>query len=723
MQSGLFASTSILFQAFEEILNQSLWRPSKACRSQQIRLHHQLHNHKNKPNIQNKPNIRQVPPIRPIQRHSIFAITLLLNLGNLEVSPVLAQKSLAQKSQGQTRPMTVRVAQTNEQTSGRPQIMRDGLILNGQSYALPWLQWQTDRGIRIALPDGVLKKLLNIEFLSTTDSSQQPIAWFRSNSAPTAILPVQLVENDRYLDVTDWFATMGWQVQMQTSKLTLIPPAAKLTQLRQAAFSVPHSTAPGSAVLPIQNSPHDRIVLELDRPTSYQIDPQSQEWVLKLDAQVSPETIAAFQPNPSQKIAALSLKQDGTQSLLKLGIPLATRPTVTQLNDPPRLVIEVGTMTTFSHDIFWQPGIRWRQQMLTIGNTSNAQTSNLQTSNLQTSNPQTSSLQIANPDIANPQIFTVITFELDAGVSGVALRPILPNPIAIAGIVPLIQTAQQARSLVAINGGFFNRTNQLPLGLIQVDGQLRSGPILNRGVVAWDGKGAVEFDRYTLQETITLGSQSFPLTQINSAYIQAGVARYTPDWGPQYQTLSDNEIVMTVLDDRIATQTTVPTAGQMVPIPSNGYLLTFRSNRTAATTITLGTPVKLVSSSSNPRITAARYALGAGPLLIKNRQIVLDGALEKFSPAFIKERAARSAIGRLRNGNLLLVSVQPALGKGGVTLAEMAQIMEQLGAIDALNLDGGSSTTLYLGGFGGHILDRPARSSARVHNAIGIFRE
>jgi exopolysaccharide biosynthesis protein len=41
-----------------------------------------------------------------------------------------------------------------------------------------------------------------------------------------------------------------------------------------------------------------------------------------------------------------------------------------------------------------------------------------------------------------------------------------------------------------------------------------------------------------------------------------------------------------------------------------------------------------------------------------------------------------------------------------------------LGAIDALNLDGGSSTGLYLGG---QLLDRSPYTAARVHNGLGIF--
>lgn len=577
------------------------------------------------------------------------------------------------------------------------------ILLNNQVYNLPWIQWQTEKGLRIGLPDGAIRQLFGVEFLSTDDATQQPIAWF-SDDRPTATLPVKFISPDRYLDITDWAKSLGWQLKPQAQQLTITAPTSNLTQLIQG---VPQSQTSKSQMskmgqrskqiplIPAGTSPtlklpeNDRIVLELDRPTLFQVDPQSQDWTLRLNSQVNPATLALFKPKPSQKIASLSLQSEGTQSILKLGIPLTTRPVVTTLSNPARIVIDVGVASSRTHDILWQPGIKWRQQLLTIGN----------------------------------QSFTVISFEVSPKTPGLMLRPMLPNPVELAGISPLIQTAHQGKSVLAMNGGFFNRTNQLPLGLIKIDGQVKSGPILNRGVVAWDQAGSFEFDRYSLQETATIGQQSFPLTSLNSAYVQAGIARYTATWGNSYRTLSDNEIVMEVVADRITTQTPVPTAGTLVSIPPNGYLLTFRSNKTAAATVTLGAAVSVAMVQSNPRITALPYAIGGGPLLIKDRQVVLDAAAEKFSPAFIAERAARSAIGRTNTGNLLIVAVHPAIGRGGATLLDMAQIMQQLGAIDALNFDGGSSTTLYLGGAGGQILDRPARSSARVHNAIGIFKE
>ncbi len=572
------------------------------------------------------------------------------------------------------------------------------ILLNNQVYNLPWIQWQTEKGLRIGLPDGAIRQLFGVDFLSTDDATQQPIAWF-SDNRPTSILPVKFVSPDRYLDITDWAKSLGWQLTPQAQQLTITAPTSNLTQLiqvvPQSQMSKMGQTSKQVPLIPAATSPTlalpttDRIVLELDRPTLFQVDPQSQDWTLSLNSQVNPATLALFKPKPSQKIASLSLQSKGTQSTLKLGIPLTTRPVVTTLSNPARIVIDVGVALSRTQDILWQPGIKWRQQLLTIGN----------------------------------QPFTVISFEISPKTPGLMLRPMLPNPVELAGISPLIQTAQQGKSVLAMNGGFFNRTNQLPLGFIKIDGQVKSGPILNRGVVAWDQSGTFEFDRYSLQETATIGQQSFPLTSLNSAYVQAGIARYTPAWGNSYRTLSDNEIIMEVVGDRITTQTPVPTAGTLISIPPNGYLLTFRSNKTTAATVTLGAAVSVVMVQSNPRITALPYAIGGGPLLIKDRQVVLDAAAEKFSPAFVAERAARSVIGRTNTGNLLIVAVHPAIGRGGATLLDMAQIMQQLGAIDALNFDGGSSTTLYLGGTGGQILDRPARSSARVHDAIGVFKE
>jgi exopolysaccharide biosynthesis protein len=96
----------------------------------------------------------------------------------------------------------------------------------------------------------------------------------------------------------------------------------------------------------------------------------------------------------------------------------------------------------------------------------------------------------------------------------------------------------------------------------------------------------------------------------------------------------------------------------------------------------------------------------------------LDGNAEKFSPAFQNQQASRSAIAVSREGKILLVAIHNRVGGRGATLGELARILLLMAAKDGLNLDGGSSTGIALGGY---LLDRSAVTAAKVHNGIGIF--
>jgi hypothetical protein len=353
------------------------------------------------------------------------------------------------------------------------------------------------------------------------------------------------------------------------------------------------------------------------------------------------------------------------------------------LANPPRIVLDINAPSLPSREIQWAPGVRWKQQAVALA----AQPINLQ------------------------------WLELDPRTPGLRLRPIIPNGPEIAGTAALFSTAQQAGAVAAINGGYFNRNNQLPLGGIKLDNQWRSGPILNRGAIGWDDNGRFSFDRLTLQETLVTPTGRTPINFFNSAFVQGGLSRYSGEWGKTYSSLSDNEIALSVEGNKITTVTELPTAGSPLALTPSSNVLIARANRTLASTLPPGTSATIEATLSS-EVGSLPQLVGGGPLLVKNSTIVLDAAAEKFSPAFIQERAARSAIGRTASGNILIVAAQPLGGGRGLTLGEIAQVMQQLGCVDALNLDGGSSTTLYLGG---QILDRAPRSSARVHEAIGVF--
>ena len=72
-------------------------------------------------------------------------------------------------------------------------------------------------------------------------------------------------------------------------------------------------------------------------------------------------------------------------------------------------------------------------------------------------------------------------------------------------------------------------------------------------------------------------------------------------------------------------------------------------------------------------------------------------------------------IGWNPRGDILLVTIDGRQdGRVGLSVIDAAKLMSYLGATDALNLDGGGSTTFVLGG---RLVNRPSTSS---HHERGV---
>ncbi|HEX4956714.1 MAG TPA: phosphodiester glycosidase family protein, partial [Lacibacter sp.] len=88
-------------------------------------------------------------------------------------------------------------------------------------------------------------------------------------------------------------------------------------------------------------------------------------------------------------------------------------------------------------------------------------------------------------------------------------------------------------------------------------------------------------------------------------------------------------------------------------------------------------------------------AIGGSPVLIKNNNIQITDAEELISINNTTSRP-RSAIGYLSNGIVLILAVEGdnAPNYPGINLADLASLLKTLGCTEALNLDGGGSTSL-----------------------------
>jgi exopolysaccharide biosynthesis protein len=104
-------------------------------------------------------------------------------------------------------------------------------------------------------------------------------------------------------------------------------------------------------------------------------------------------------------------------------------------------------------------------------------------------------------------------------------------------------------------------------------------------------------------------------------------------------------------------------------------------------------------------------AIGAGPMLVADGRIRISIDEEVFFGSSIPNTHPRTAAGRTRDGLLILLVVDGRQPESrGVNLRELAEIMLDLGAVDALNLDGGGSATLVVNGT---LLNRPTGGTSQ----------
>ena len=94
-------------------------------------------------------------------------------------------------------------------------------------------------------------------------------------------------------------------------------------------------------------------------------------------------------------------------------------------------------------------------------------------------------------------------------------------------------------------------------------------------------------------------------------------------------------------------------------------------------------------------------AVGGGPVLLQKGQIKITNNEElKFSGKAIDDQHPRTLIGYTRNNKLIIMVIQGRMPgtADGATLLQEARLMQELGCVEALNLDGGGSSCMLING-------------------------
>ena len=145
-------------------------------------------------------------------------------------------------------------------------------------------------------------------------------------------------------------------------------------------------------------------------------------------------------------------------------------------------------------------------------------------------------------------------------------------------------------------------------------------------------------------------------------------------------------------------------------VPSDGYVLSAHgAARDYIRALKKGDiVVASVDFSADGKKTSVRELLGGFPRMLANGQILSTPAY----PGHLSNPEPRTAVGYNSDKSLLYMLVvdgRKAGGSSGVTQQQLAWIMRNIGCSDAMNFDGGGSSTMYVNGFG--VKNVPSSSS------------
>ena len=528
--------------------------------------------------------------------------------------------------------------------------------INGRLQSARWL-WVGGLGNtpqQLWIPLEVLENQLGVTSRSRSDGALE-LEWFGQELKVPASAQRSL-EDEVAVEVSSLFGRIGVGLRREGSLLSLELARPQLLQVR--------SSNPG---------PVKRIVLDLGGPATIGRD----------DAGLVVDLLSRSDQQALLGSLGLQAQQDSAGLRLKPSAAKLTR--VFSLGEPNRVVIE------------------WPDQ----GGTS-------RTDSPAPIDPRLQALlgKELQWDRLVRQGVRINAIRVDPLNASLQLRP-LARPGAMEGLSSLVQLANQQQAWVAINGGYFNRVRRLPLGALKQDGRWLSGPILNRGVAAWDGRTMPRFGRLQLSEWVVgPGALRLPVAVVNSGYVQRGISRYTADWGPNYRALSGSETGLLIQGGLVRQQLGPSELDAGVALRGDDLLLVGRGG--AELPWGLGDRLQIESRPSS-NLGLATHVIGGGPLLLQAGRIVLNGAAENFSSAFLSQGAPRTVLAR-DDRQIWLITLE-GIQDSGPTLGETAALLQQLGLQDALNLDGGSSTGLVLGGS----LQVKGRGVAgSVHNGVGL---
>jgi hypothetical protein len=286
----------------------------------------------------------------------------------------------------------------------------------------------------------------------------------------------------------------------------------------------------------------------------------------------------------------------------------------------------------------------------------------------------------------------------------------------------------QTNGIAGVNASFFPYTGR-PVGLMVRNKELISTPYPTRAEFGWGGVATAfglssfsasfkpeggnpidisHFNDEVPADSICLDTDTGSLALTKSGVGTCAVIRVVNgNWGPNANV--EGEVLFLYTDTN------------KVPIQAgNCALMGTGSKAQYIAALKPGQRVNFAVHTDGFNWGKIDQCVCGGPYLVKSGSISVDAAAEGFPKSFYENRYARTAIGRDSRGDIWLAVVDGKQSFSvGATLDEMAAIMKHLGCVDAINLDGGGSSTFNVFGL---TMNHPSDGVERMlANAIVFY--
>ena len=301
------------------------------------------------------------------------------------------------------------------------------------------------------------------------------------------------------------------------------------------------------------------------------------------------------------------------------------------------------------------------------------------------------------------------------------------------GLETVSSMAMRYGALAAVNSGFFRTTGTYrgdSVGVEVLNGKLLSEPNGVRaaaGLIERNARQDLIFGHIRFGGQLVAGAQvKHAIDGLNRPRGDNELIIFTPEF--HRTTLTDpNGAELVVRHGRIVEQRDLKGSST---IPADGFVISVAgtARQWVIGKLRVGTRVRLnidwlpTETEQAESWKQAANVIGGGPQLITNGGVEITNAAEKILPSFVSDYHPRTAIAKLKSGQILLVTVdgrQPGESIG-MSLTMLANLLLEFGAVEAINLDGGGSTTMVIKN---KVVNKPSDATGErpVSDAILVY--